>query len=131
MPLTLDQRRERLRQRLGELEAWRLRARAPVAGWTCDGTAIAPGAPWPSLEGVRRFAAHVVAPSDWPTERTRLRLDVGGESLVTLAYDDGRRESFGLDPYHDEFPLLGRAFAIEIESVARAPFGQPIRAPAL
>ena len=90
-----------------------------------------PARPGQAWRGCGDSPAHVVAPSDWPTERTRLRLDVGGESLVTLAYDDGRRESFGLDPYHDEFPLLGRAFAVEIESVARAPFGQPVRAPAL
>ena len=98
MPLTLDQRRERLRQRLGELEAWRVRARAPIDGWTCDGAAIAVGAPWPRAEGVRRFAARAEAPGDWPLAETRLRLDVGGESLVTLLYDGGGRESFGLDP---------------------------------
>ena len=30
MPLTLDQRRDRLRNRLGELEAWRLRGVGPA-----------------------------------------------------------------------------------------------------
>jgi alpha-mannosidase len=130
MPLTLDQRRERLRQRVAELDSWRLRARAPVSGWTCDGAPIAIGAPWPGLEGVRRFAAHAEAPRDWPLEETRFALDLGGESLVTLIYADGR-ESFGLDPYHQEFPLRDRAFDIEAESVARAPFGQPVRAPTL
>ena len=131
MPLTLDQRRDRLRQRLAELEAWRVRARASIGGWSCDGLPIALGAAWPSREGARRFTAHATAPADWPLEDIRLRLDLGGESLVTLAYDGKRRESFGLDPYHREFPLLGRTFAIEAESVARAPFGQPIAAPAL
>jgi alpha-mannosidase len=131
MPATLDQRRDRLRLRLGELEAWRLRARAPVAGWSCDGEPIAVGAPWPRLDGMRRFAASAAAPADWPLAETRLRLDAGGESLATLRYADGRSESFGLDPYHDEFPLLGRAFDISVESVARAPFGQPARAPTL
>jgi alpha-mannosidase len=131
MPLTLDQRRERLRQRLGELEAWRLRERAPVEGWSCDGAPIAVGARWPGLEGVRHFAASVAVPAEWPLDETRLRLDAGGESLVTLSYDGGGSESFGLDPYHDEFALLGRRFAIAVESVARAPFGQPVRAPTL
>ena len=131
MPLTLDQRRDRLRNRLGELEAWRQRARAPIAGWSCDDAAIALGAAWPSVDGVRRFAVAAEAPADWPLEETRLCLDLGGESLVTLRFAGGESESFGLDPYHTEFPLLGRAFSLEAESVARAPFGQPVRAPAL
>ncbi len=66
MALTLDQRRERLRQRLTELEAWRLRARAPVEGWRCDGEPIVVGAPWPEREGMRRFAASASAPAEWP-----------------------------------------------------------------
>ena len=60
-----------------------------------------------------------------------MKLDLGGESLVTLAYDDGGAESFGLDPNHRELPLRGRRFAISSESVARAPFGQPVRNPSL
>ena len=90
MPLTLDQRRERLRQRIAELEAWRLRSRAEIGGWTFDGAAIAVGAAWPEREGVRRFAARAEIPPAWPIEETRLRLDVGGESLVTLRYGDER-----------------------------------------
>jgi len=131
MPSTIDQRRERLRQRLGELEAWRLRARVAVDGWSCDGAAICVGAAWPQLDGIRRFNATASAPAEWPLAETRLRLDIGGESFVTLSYDGGESENFGLDPYHDELPLLGRAFGVEIESVARAPFGQPARAPTL
>jgi alpha-mannosidase len=130
MPLTLDQRRERLRQRAAELESWRVRARAPIDGWTCDGQSLALGAAWPEVDGLRRFAARAAAPADWPLEETRLALDLGGESLVTLTYAEGR-ERFGLDPYHQEFPLRAGAFAIEADSVARAPFGQPVRAPAL
>ncbi len=131
MPLTLDQRRERLRQRIVELEAWRIRARAQVGGWTCDGAPVEVGAAWPDREGVRRFSAQAEAPEAWPVEETRLRLDLGGESLVTLRYEGASPESFGLDPYHDEFPLLARKLRIEAESVARAPFGQPVAAPAL
>src|ERR1700733_14060789 len=103
MPLTLDQRRDRLRLRIAELESWRIRARAAVAGWTCDGAPIERGAPWPEREGVRRFAARAAAAAAWPLEETRLRLDLGGESLVTLRYDEARQESFGFDPQHDEF----------------------------
>ncbi len=131
MALSLDQRRERLRQRLSELEAWRVRARAPIGGWSCDGAPIAVGAPWPSPEGVRRFAARAEAPATWPLDETRLALDLGGESFVTLVFADGARESFGVDPNHQEFPLLGRKLTIVTESVARAPFGQPLRSPAL
>ncbi len=124
-------RRERLLQRLEELEPWRLRARAPIANWTCDGAPIALGAPWPTTDGVRRFAVSAQSPADWPVEETRLALDLGGESLVTLAYPNGSQESFGLDPNHREFPIVARAFQLHAESVARAPFGQPIAAPAL
>jgi alpha-mannosidase len=130
LSLTWDQRRQRLRSRIEELEVWRLRARVPVEGWTCDGAAMALGAPWPNCDGVRRFAARATAPADWPLEETRLRLDLGGESLVTLTYGAGE-EMFGLDPYHNEFPLAARAFALAAESVARLPFGEPVPAPAL
>ena len=98
MPLTLDQRRDRLRNRLGELEAWRLRARSPVAGWSCDGAAIALGAPWPTVDGVRRFAARAEAPADWPLAETRLCLDLGGESLVTLRFADGAQRELRARP---------------------------------
>ena len=130
MALTFDQRRQRLRGRIEELELWRLRACVSVDGWTCDGLAHALGDPWPSRDGVRHFAARASAPADWPLEATRLRLDLGGESLVTLAYETGE-ETFGLDPYHNEFPLQARAFALKAESVARLPFGEPAPAPAL
>ena len=90
MALTLDQRRERLRQRAAELEPWRVRARAAIDGWTCDGAPLAVGAPWPAIDGLRRFAASAQAPADWPLEETRLALELGGESLVTLSYADGR-----------------------------------------
>ena len=130
MSLNLDQRRQRLRDRREELEVWRVRARARIDGWTCDGAPHRLGAPWPSREGVRLFAVTASAPADWPLEATRLRLDLGGESLVTLAYEAGE-ESFGLDPYHTEFPLAARAFSLKAESVARMPFGQPNFSPAL
>jgi alpha-mannosidase len=130
MPLTLDQRRERLRQRAAELDSWRVRARAPVAGWTFDGRPLDLGAVWPEREGAHTLAARAEIPRDWPLDETRLALDLGGESFVTLAHAGGE-ESFGFDPYHQEFPLAARAFAIASESVARAPFGQPVAEPAL
>jgi alpha-mannosidase len=50
---------------------------------------------------------------------------------VTLAYDGGGAESFGVDPNHRELPLRGRRFAISSEAVAHAPFGQPVGDPRL
>jgi alpha-mannosidase len=64
---------------------------------------------------------------DWPVEEVRLRLDLGGEALVTLAYPDGSAASFGSDPEHRELPLRGRRFAVAAEAVARLPFGMPNR----
>ncbi len=130
MPLTLEQRRHRLRSRIEELEVWRLRARVSIDGWTCDGAPITLGAPWPTRDGVRHFAARASAPADWPLAEIRLRLDLGGESLVTLDCEAGE-ETFGLDPYHNEFPLKARVFALKAESVARLPFGEPVPAPTL
>lgn len=131
MPLTTAQRLHRLRVRAAELPLWRVRARAPIAGWRCDGEPIASGAPWPRIEGLARLAAEAEAPADWPLEATRLSLNVGGESLLSLAYGDSVTERFGLDPNHEEFPLRARAVSISTESVARLPFGQPVRAPKL
>ena len=131
MSLSLAQRRARLKRRSGELEWWRIIDRSPVEGWTFEGAPIALGAAWPSAEGVQRLFARAELPADWPLEETRLKLDLGGESFVTLAYDDGGAESFGLDPNHRELPLKGRRFAISSESVARAPFGQPVGDPRL
>ena len=131
MSFSLAQRRARLQRRSGELEWWRIIDRSPVEGWTFEGAPIALGAAWPSAEGVQRLFAHAELPAGWPLEESRLKLDLGGESFVTLAYDDGGAESFGLDPNHRELPLKGRRFAISSESVARAPFGQPVNNPSL
>jgi alpha-mannosidase len=95
MGLNLAERLKRLRVRSGELESWRIIAASPIDGWTFDGAPIAPGAAWPSAEGVVRFAAAAEVPEDWPPDEARLLLDLGGEGLVTLVYDDGGRESAG------------------------------------
>jgi hypothetical protein len=47
-------------------------------------------------------------PEDWPLDETRLILDLGGESLVTLDDGEGKLVRFGLDPNHREFPLKTR-----------------------
>lgn len=130
MPLNRSDRLERLTERLSELTWWRERETRPVDGWTCDGEPIAMGAAWPTTEGVLTFEALAEVPDAWPLDETRLILDTGGESLVTLDHG-GKKRCFGLDPNHREFPLDGPAFAIRVESVARKPFGQPVREPKL
>ena len=131
MSLSMPQRLDRLKARLEELLLWRVAESRAIDGWTFDGEPIALGALWPRIYGAFCLRAAAKAPEAWPLEETRLSLDVGGESLLTLEYPGGRAESFGLDPYHEEFPLLDRAVQIVTESVARRPFGQPVREPKL
>lgn len=131
MSLTIAQRLDRLKVRIAELAHWRDRQSRDIDGWTFDGEPIAHRQDWPHRKGTVHFAAAARAPHDWPLEQTRLQLDLGGESLLTLRYPDGRTETFGLDPYHQEFPIKDRDFSIAAESVARFPFGEPNRAPRL
>ncbi|MGD0641242.1 MAG: glycoside hydrolase family 38 C-terminal domain-containing protein [Roseiarcus sp.] len=131
MPLRFDQRLARLKTRLRELAYWRARQTVDVDGWRFDGERIALGAPWPRSEGVARFEASAAIPESWPLEEARLALNLGGESLLSLGYESGQTAAFGLDPYHQEFPLAERRFAILAESVARRPFGEPVRDPHL
>ncbi|WP_062119386.1 alpha-mannosidase [Aureimonas sp. AU40] len=130
MSLTLTQRIDRLDVRSRELPHWRERASVPIERWTFDGETLALGAFWPRRDGVFRFAAEAEVPEGWPLEDTRLLLDLGGESLVTLKGEAGEK-SYGLDPYHREFAVPGRRFAIGSETVARLPFGEPVKEPRL
>ncbi|OJX55610.1 glycoside hydrolase family 38 C-terminal domain-containing protein [Devosia sp. 66-22] len=131
MALNLQQRLDRLRVRLDELKYWRAREGIPVERWTLDGQPIVVGAAWPDRRGVHRFAATAEVPEHWPLEETRLLLDLGGESLVTLSYPNRDSVSFGVDPYHRELPLRHRQVAIAAEATAREPFGVPVRVPRL
>ena len=122
----------RARRRRDELAAWRIRATAPIGGWTFDGAPIAVGDPWPASDGVHMLrSGRFEAPAGWPLAETRLRLDAGGESLLAIVYDDGRRLPLGLDLNHTEFPLDARSGTLEIESVARGPFWTPVANPRL
>jgi alpha-mannosidase len=126
--LTLEQRLRRLDVRLSELGLWRLRAHVPLPEWRFDGAPITVGDPWPLLDGVHAFAhAETESPADWPVEETFVELDLGGESLLLFRYPDGAVERFGHDVNHRRFPLRGRRFTIDSESVARFPFGNPNR----
>lgn len=131
MSLTIAQRLDRLKVRTAELAHWRDRQSILIDGWTFDREPIAHHQDWPHREGTVHFTASATVPHDWPIEAVRLQLDLGGESLITLHYSGGQTETFGLDPYHQEFPIKGREFSITTESVARFPFGEPNRAPKL
>jgi len=131
MSLTNAQRLDRIKVRTAELACWRERETRAVEGWTFEGKPIAVGDAWPRSDGVVHLAAKAEVPENWPLEETRLSINVGGESLISLTYPDGDTIRFGLDPYHEEFPLKARRFDVATDSVARLPFGQPVRAPHL
>ncbi|HVW91832.1 MAG TPA: glycoside hydrolase family 38 C-terminal domain-containing protein [Devosia sp.] len=130
MTLTHAQRLDRVKVRIAELALWRAREKSPVTGWTFEGAPIEIGAAWPDRNGVKHLAASAEVPAHWPLEEARLSLNVGGESLLSLT-SGGRTIRYGLDPFHEEFPLPGRAVAIATESVNRLPFGEPVQQPAL
>ena len=108
MAINNAQRLDRLKVRLDELRYWRAREALTVNGWSLDGQPIAIGAAWPDRVGVHRFTATAEVPEHWPLEETRLVLDLGGESLVTRSYPNRDSVSFGVDPYHREFPVRHR-----------------------
>lgn len=131
MALTLKQRLDRINVRVQELHFWRERERVPVEGWHFEGQPIALGAFWPRRDGVVHLTARADIPAHWATEDSFLNLNVGGESLIALTAADGTTQRFGLDPFHEEFPVPGRDFTIAVEAVARLPFGEPVREPRL
>ncbi|MBW8727789.1 MAG: alpha-mannosidase, partial [Inquilinus limosus] len=131
MSLSIAQRLHRLDARIAEILCWREQASEPIGEWRCDGRRLSLGDPWPHTEGVLAFAAEAEVPAAWPLDEVRLRLDVGGESLLTLHEDGAGTVRFGLDPNHREFPLRARRLRIETESVPRLPFGQPVHHPRL
>jgi alpha-mannosidase len=128
--LSLEQRVRRARRRLGEIAVWRVRETLAIGGWTFDGKAIAAGDPWPAERGVHAFASgRFEAPAAWPLEQSRLSLDVGGESLITIDYEGVRALTLGLDLNHNELPLDARSGRLSIEAVAKSPFGQAVPDP--
>lgn len=132
MPLTIEQRTERLGVRLQELDFWVLADFVDLPEWTFNGTRFAIGDSWPERRGVVRLDhPSVDLPATWPLEASRLELSPGGEARLTVRYPSGGYEVFGLDPYHSRIPLRERALSIEIEAVARLPFGVPNRDPRL
>jgi alpha-mannosidase len=129
MTLTTLQRINRLNTRIAELNCWREREQVAVDGWTCDGDPIEVGARWPATDGAVRFQSAATAPEHWSLADTRLILDLGGESLLTLTGEGVTAKSYGLDPNHQEFRVPSFSFSIVAESVARLPFGEPVKEP--
>jgi alpha-mannosidase len=108
MSLSIAQRLHRLDARIAEILCWRERASEPIEEWRCDGRPLSLGDPWPHREGVLTFTAEAEVSAAWPLDETRLHLDVGGESLLTLHEDSAGSTRFGLDVNHHEFPLRAR-----------------------
>jgi alpha-mannosidase len=128
---SIPQRRARLTERMAEVALWRDRAAVDIAKWTFDGEPLAGGSSWPDRHGVRLLAARGVrVPDGWPIGEARLQLALGGEGLLCISGED-HDDHYGLDPYHDRFPLRGRCFDLEVSIVARYPFGEPNRTPRL
>ncbi|WEK51464.1 MAG: glycoside hydrolase family 38 C-terminal domain-containing protein [Candidatus Kaistia colombiensis] len=132
MSLTLQQRLARIDVRVEELGFWRERETVAVENWQFNGAPIAMGGFWPKKDGAIAFDAAATVPDHWSLDDTRLLIDVGGESQITLTpTGEGAEKRFGLDPFHQEFPVPGRRFQIHVDAVARLPFGEPVREPRL
>lgn len=131
MALTTSQRLHRLNVRLAELNHWRAREVLPVTNWAFNNKPLTIGDAWPQTDGVQNFSAEAKLPSHWPLEHARLKLNLGGESLISISYKNGQTIKLGLDPYHQEFSLNAAEFSIQSDSVARLPFGEPVHQPRL
>ena len=115
-----------LRKRLEEIVLWRARSYVELHEWTFDGKPLEPGAPWPERDGVHTLELKDVGvPREWRLRDTRLVLDVGGEGLLIINYPNVSSARFGLDPNHRCFPLEHTSFDLEVQAVARLPFGRP------
>jgi alpha-mannosidase len=132
-----EARIRRLIARYRELRFWIDSDGIGLPGWTIDGREISVGARWPHEENARGDAGVTFAlegasiPEAWPLQDTRLDLDLGGEGLVTIDHAGAGVEQFGLDLYHQRFPLRAGTFAVEARVVPRLAFGEPVRNPRL
>jgi len=125
---TPKQRLDRLAVRIEELTHWRDRVVQDLPAWQFNGRPIALGERWPHTDGLVCLTHDEVAA---PGEDAVLEVDAGGEGLLTIHVSNGSSRSFGLDPYHRRFPLGDAPFSVQIEAVARSPFGVPNRDPRL
>ncbi|MBV9330053.1 MAG: alpha-mannosidase, partial [Alphaproteobacteria bacterium] len=122
--LSFRQRLSRLRRRCDEIAAWQIRERIGIAGWSFDGKPIEAGERWPKALGVHLFECRSFSvPQDWSLADTRLLLDVGGESLLTIEYSSAASTTVGLDQNHNRFRLDEREGRLRIVAVAMGAFG--------
>lgn len=131
---SVAQRIDHVKRWITELECWSYQARISLAAWRVSApeagiaeARLSVGDSWPTREGLLEFEyGEVSVPADWPLERTRVVLDMGGESRVFMDYGD-RIRTCGGNPYHRAFFPEGRRFRLRTESVARDLFGIPQR----
>lgn len=117
---------EQLGTMLDELEIWTYRDRIPLGDWLFDGNPIKPGDRWPSLDGPHVFTSTIIVPDEWDLEECRLEVAVGGEALMTIQAPEGSyQRRFGVDLYHQRFPVGARKLDLRIEAVARSMKGSP------
>ncbi|UJW84640.1 alpha-mannosidase [Devosia sp. SL43] len=133
---SLDQLQSHLEVWAGELAAWEVLRRHPIAQWSVaapDAPArpIGPGAPWDNRFGIHCFRTTALVDPAQAVGEVELRLDFGGEALVRLIRADGSEiTSFGANPRHPRFaPVPSEPFHIEAEVAARSLFGIPQRDP--
>ncbi|HZC36026.1 MAG TPA: hypothetical protein VE242_10450, partial [Chthoniobacterales bacterium] len=132
----LQQLLRRLSNRLLELAAWRdrdcilitqdeLRADSG-APWQ----PVRPGDPWPSQAAPVEFRFTISIPERWAGYPVHCRFRLGGEALLFL---NGRAVA-GLNPFHDEHPVLssaagGETLQLGAEAVSHGLFGTPTADP--
>lgn len=110
---------------------WRVRARRPLGPLYGNGIHIPVGAPWSAVEPTRFEGGEFDVPEQWPLEEVRLDLFLGGEALVILEFEDGRRHPLGHDRHHRSHALRGRRGRISASAVPRGLLGSPVADPRL
>jgi alpha-mannosidase len=132
----LEQSLRRLSVRAAELSAWRDRHRRviaegefrarPDASWS----KLRSGEPWPELGVPAELRFEVSVPEDWAGLPIHGRFRLGGEAYLLV----NDRSIGGLNPLHEEYPLLIRAnggdhLQFQAKVVPHGLFGTPVVEP--
>jgi alpha-mannosidase len=132
----LEQSLRRLSIRLLELSAWCDRERRliaegefrvePGANWS----KLQSGEPWPALGAPVEIRFAISIPEDWAGLPVHGRFRLGGEALLFV----NGHPIGGLNPLHEEYPLLVRAnggerFQFHAHVVPHSLFGAPVAEP--
>lgn len=101
---------------------------------TAPGAAPVPiqrGEPWPSREGVLVFERHTVTvPPEWPLDRVRLQLDMGGHGQAWVHSKLGKKVH-EIGPGLSGLPVPALAFGLRVEVEALAQDGADAALPVL